>query len=500
MTDYSALWRSSACEAVPYTEDFPQCLHVLPELIDGAIGQGNATQVIITLILHENTGILKVTDNGKGILGMVNLIRLLSWASQESTNVHHRYGHGSKKCLTKWCKDYNTAKWNVKYRTCDKRGNAGPLYVYKAPFVGIKKEPTEDDDEKNELLRPSGTEWEVEEFDRAILENVDVFSAIKEIIRTRYSKEHFMKTEFILKVSEVGKADRQESSKDPSNDWRSFEECLLEEVESKKAECIYNSSTPFNNATMHYSQYRLLVNGKEKYMLREQFPRYGTKGQNYARLHIAIAGRTIEIPKIYEFYEGRTNTHNDFNGYFGIVKFILDDSDDVRNYEQIPTPSTTKVSFDRNCPNYKKFVEIMYDIHRTLPSKKIKAVAASTAASSTAAVASTAASTSTSTVASNASIIPLNNIKKREPNTTGKGPRMAIWHKYIGEDILKHKCLCCKLTSITINQFEVGHVISKANGGNDSPENKRPICMNCNRSMGKTDMVDYIHANEYYFG
>ena len=37
-------------------------------------------------------------------------------------------------------------------------------------------------------------------------------------------------------------------------------------------------------------------------------------------MHISISGRTIEIPKIHEFYEGRSN-HNDFNGIFGVVKF-----------------------------------------------------------------------------------------------------------------------------------------------------------------------------------
>jgi len=47
--DYNAMWRASAHEAVPYTNDFPECFLVLPELIDGAIAQGDASIVKINL-------------------------------------------------------------------------------------------------------------------------------------------------------------------------------------------------------------------------------------------------------------------------------------------------------------------------------------------------------------------------------------------------------------------------------------------------------------------
>jgi hypothetical protein len=36
---------------------------------------------------------------------------------------------------------------------------------------------------------------------------------------------------------------------------------------------------------------------------------------------------------------------------------------------------------------------------------------------------------------------------------------MIIWNHYIGEDIIKHKCLCCKKVTISNTNFEVGHVI-----------------------------------------
>jgi hypothetical protein len=202
MEDFCAQWRASAHEAVPYDEDLPECLIILPELIDGAIAQGNAKSIVVYIELGTNISKLFVRDNGKGI---TNPQRLLSWASTESIDVHHRYGHGSKKCLTKWSKDYNTAQWYVRYRICDKRGHSGSLFTYRSPFKGIKHIPEED--EKDEItLMPSGTEWYIE-FDRGILgkfgESQNLFNIIKEIIRTRYSC--FNEREFIVKIQEGDK-------------------------------------------------------------------------------------------------------------------------------------------------------------------------------------------------------------------------------------------------------------------------------------------------------
>ncbi len=128
--DYEAQWRASAHEAVPYTNDFPECFLVLPELIDGAIGQGSATKIIIEIkFIDDKTGYLKVVDNGNGVK---HYGRLLSWASKDSTTIHHRYGHGSKKCLTKWNKDYNS-KWHIKYRYKRPKGIDALVQIY-SPF------------------------------------------------------------------------------------------------------------------------------------------------------------------------------------------------------------------------------------------------------------------------------------------------------------------------------------------------------------------------------
>ena len=500
MADFDAQWRASAHEAVPYTEDFPECLLILPELTDGAIAQGKAERIAIHITLNEQKGVLIVSDNGKGI---TDFNRLSSWASKDSRDVHHRYGHGSKKCLTKWHKDYDTAKWSVTYRTKDKRQNPGSLFTYNAPFVGNKKLPEEDEKDET-VLWPSGTKWEIE-FDRSILGDFNtkdkLFDAIKEILRTRYVKDYFDKTEFILTINDG--TDRTESSRDAKYNWKTFEECLQEEVDSGRAMIAYKDTIPFNNGIMYYAQYRLSVRGNTSYNLKDQFPRYGTKNQKYARLHISISGRIIEIPHIHEFYKGRTSTHNDFNGFIGIVKFIPNNPDD---YGEMPTPCTTKVSFYQNCPNYKKFIEMIYDIHETMQKKKGELL---------------------SEEKSEIKVQPVQQVQPVQPEEQEQQEqqeqeeleseqkqdyimipkrkkltpkeRMAVWYTYIGERIHEHKCLCCKKATISQSKFEAGHVRSHVNGGDISIDNLRPICSDCNKAMKSMNMDKYIIKHKYWF-
>ena len=81
--------------------------------------------------------------------------------------------------------------------------------------------------------------------------------------------------------------------------------------------------------------------------------------------------------------------------------------------------------------------------------------------------------------------------KKPIPSTV----KRLVWNKYIGENIGKYKCYCCKLTDITQLSFHCGHVISEKKGGQIDVNNLRPICQNCNSSMGFKNMDDFI--NEY---
>jgi 5-methylcytosine-specific restriction endonuclease McrA len=56
----------------------------------------------------------------------------------------------------------------------------------------------------------------------------------------------------------------------------------------------------------------------------------------------------------------------------------------------------------------------------------------------------------------------------------------------------KTKCLCCKITDITQLSFNCGHIIAEANGGDTIVSNLRPICQNCNSSMGTMNMNDFM--------
>jgi len=81
---------------------------------------------------------------------------------------------------------------------------------------------------------------------------------------------------------------------------------------------------------------------------------------------------------------------------------------------------------------------------------------------------------------------------KKKKQSIPKNVRVIIWNHYIGEDIIKHKCLCCKKVTISNTNFEVGHVISEKNEGTHEINNLRPICFACNHSMGSENMIDFV--------
>lgn len=84
--------------------------------------------------------------------------------------------------------------------------------------------------------------------------------------------------------------------------------------------------------------------------------------------------------------------------------------------------------------------------------------------------------------------------KKIERKHIPQKIRQDLWKQYYGENY-NALCLICK-QQISINIFEVGHIVSSADGGGDNIDNLRPICRDCNRSMGTTNMDYYIE--KYY--
>jgi 5-methylcytosine-specific restriction endonuclease McrA len=93
-----------------------------------------------------------------------------------------------------------------------------------------------------------------------------------------------------------------------------------------------------------------------------------------------------------------------------------------------------------------------------------------------------------------------NSSTKKKKMAVPKHIRNIVWNLYIGEDIIKHKCLCCKKVTITNTVFEVGHVLSESSGGTMEINNLRPICGSCNLAMGTTNMIDFVKLYGLYIG
>jgi hypothetical protein len=81
--------------------------------------------------------------------------------------------------------------------------------------------------------------------------------------------------------------------------------------------------------------------------------------------------------------------------------------------------------------------------------------------------------------------------KKKKISATLK---RLVWNKWIGEEIGKFKCLCCNISDITAFSFNCGHIIAESKGGDTILSNLKPICQNCNSSMGCMNMDDFMKS------
>jgi hypothetical protein len=98
----------------------------------------------------------------------------------------------------------------------------------------------------------------------------------------------------------------------------------------------------------------------------------------------------------------------------------------------------------------------------------------------------------------NIKILPVKKEKETKPKAKKKSIsatiKKLVWNTNIGEEIGKSKCLCCKSTDITQLSFNCGHIIAEANGGETIVSNLKPICQNCNSSMGTKNMNDFMET------
>jgi 5-methylcytosine-specific restriction endonuclease McrA len=80
-------------------------------------------------------------------------------------------------------------------------------------------------------------------------------------------------------------------------------------------------------------------------------------------------------------------------------------------------------------------------------------------------------------------------VKKQTITSTIK---KLVWNMHIGEEIGKAKCVCCKSSYISQMSFHCGHIIAESKGGEMIVSNLRPICQNCNSSMGNKNMEEFM--------
>ena len=85
-------------------------------------------------------------------------------------------------------------------------------------------------------------------------------------------------------------------------------------------------------------------------------------------------------------------------------------------------------------------------------------------------------------------------VKNTKKKKISAAIRKLVWNTNIGEDIGKSKCMCCESTDITQLSFNCGHIVAEAKGGATIVSNLKPICQNCNSSMGTNNMSEFMKS------
>ena len=93
--------------------------------------------------------------------------------------------------------------------------------------------------------------------------------------------------------------------------------------------------------------------------------------------------------------------------------------------------------------------------------------------------------------------IPTKNITRNNRTNIPQVHRSIIWNEYVGIQVGQTKCLCCDEYLISQLQFHIGHIIPRSLGGTMCRENLRPICSQCNLSMGNENMLNFMKRLNY---
>ena len=80
----------------------------------------------------------------------------------------------------------------------------------------------------------------------------------------------------------------------------------------------------------------------------------------------------------------------------------------------------------------------------------------------------------------------------RRKTAIPKTLKRMVWDTYIGAEKGEALCFCCHHVKIRQIEFHCGHVIAEAHGGATNVQNLRPVCPQCNLSMGTMNMDEFI--------
>jgi len=81
---------------------------------------------------------------------------------------------------------------------------------------------------------------------------------------------------------------------------------------------------------------------------------------------------------------------------------------------------------------------------------------------------------------------------RKKSDTIPLSIRNGVWCRYVSDALLRGMCYCCKVTQITVNDFQCGYYVSKKNGGETTVDNLRPLCSSCNTSLGIKNMDEFM--------
>jgi hypothetical protein len=80
--------------------------------------------------------------------------------------------------------------------------------------------------------------------------------------------------------------------------------------------------------------------------------------------------------------------------------------------------------------------------------------------------------------------------------TINKSLRNAVWISEFGVSGIG-KCYCCQLETVTMGNFQCGHIIAESRGGKTILQNLKPVCALCNTSMGVRNLHEFAVTNGY---